>query len=231
MLDRSLIAELPAFQGLDNASLDLILKEARSARYAKNMAVFEQEEEARAFHLLLSGHVRVVRTAPDGHQMIARYINEGELFGIAIAMGRTTFPASAIAVVDCVVLSWPNRAWAALQAHVPSFGASAYQTIGSRLQDTQARVMEMSTTQVEQRIASALLKLVNQAGKKTPEGIEIDFPITRQDIAEMTGTTLHTVSRLLSGWEDEGLVKGGRQKVTVVNAHQLLLISENRRPK
>ena len=55
--------------------------------------------------------------------------------------------------------------------------------------------------------------------------------LTRQDIAEMTGTTLHTVSRTLSGWEDEGVVRGGRQKVTVVNPHQLLLIAENRRPK
>lgn len=231
MLDRSLIAGLAPFRDLKDESLDRILKEARSARHAKNTSVFEQEEEATAFYLLLSGHIRVVRTAPDGHQIIARYINEGELFGIAIAMGRTTFPASAVAAVDCVVLSWPNREWAELQATVPAFGASAYQTIGSRLQDTQARVMEMSTAQVEQRIANTLLKLVKQAGRKTENGIEIDFPITRQDIAEMTGTTLHTVSRLLSGWEDEGLVRGGRQKVTVVNPHQLLLIAENRRPK
>ena len=113
----------------------------------------------------------------------------------------------------------------------PSFGASAYTTIGTRLQDTQARVMEMSTAQVEQRIASALLELVNQAGRKTVDGIEIDFPITRQDIAEMTGTTLHTVSRLLSAWEDEGLVKSGRQKVTVADAHQLMLVAESRRKK
>ena len=231
MLDRSLIAGLPPFKDLQAEALDRVLTEARSFRYAKNTSVFEEEEEARSFYCLLSGHIRVVRTAPDGHQIIARYINEGELFGIAIAMGRTTYPASAVAAVDCVVLSWPNREWAKLQAEFPAFGANAYQTIGSRLQDTQARVMEMSTAQVEQRIANALLKLVNQAGKKTGDGIEIDFPITRQDIAEMTGTTLHTVSRLLSGWEDEGLVRGGRQKVTVVDPHQLLLIAENRRRK
>ncbi|MBI1291450.1 helix-turn-helix domain-containing protein [bacterium] len=231
MLDRSLIAGMPPFQELDGDALDRILRDARSSRYAKNASVFEQEEEASAFHFLLSGHIRVVRTAPDGHQIIARYINEGELFGIAVAMGRKTFPASAVAAVDCVVLSWPNREWAQFQAMFPSFGASAYETIGSRLQDTQARVMEMSSSQVEQRIANALLKLVNQAGRKTADGIEIDFPITRQDIAEMTGTTLHTVSRLLSAWEDEGLVKGGRQKVTVRDPHQIMLIAENRRRK
>ena len=69
------------------------------------------------------------------------------------------------------------------------------------------------------------------AGRKTPEGIEIDFPISRQDLAEMTGTTLHTVSRLLSSWEDEGLVRSGRQKVTVTDPHGLMLIAESRRRK
>lgn len=230
-LDRSLIAGLPGFAGLSSEALDLILSQARSARYPKDAEIFSQDGEATSFYLLLSGHIRVVRTTPAGDQLIARYINEGELFGIAIAMGRTTYPASAVAAVDCVVLSWPNSAWPDLQSRVPAFGASAYQTIGTRLQETQSRVMEMSTQQVEQRIASAVLRLVNQSGRKTAEGIEIDFPITRQDIAEMTGTTLHTVSRLLSAWEDEGIVKSGRQKVTVTDPHTLMLVAENRRRK
>ena len=87
----------------------------------------------------------------------------------------------------------------------------------------------MSTERVEQRIAHALLRLVNQSGRKTEEGIEIDFPLSREDVAEMTGTTLHTVSRLLSKWESEGLVTGGRQRIIVKDPHALFLIAENRR--
>ena len=230
-LDRSLISSLPTFAGLDGKDLDSILSRARSSRFAKDSEIFAQEEEARSFYRLLSGHIRVVRTSPEGHQVVARYINEGELFGIAMAMGRTTYPATAVAAVDCVALSWPNNAWAELQSRFPTFGASAYRTIGARLQETQTQVMEMSTQQVEQRIAHALLRLVSQSGRKTDDGIEIDFPITRQDIAEMTGTTLHTVSRLLSAWEVEGIVRGGRQKVTVKDPHALMLVAENRRRK
>jgi CRP/FNR family transcriptional regulator, nitrogen oxide reductase regulator len=230
-LDRSLIAGLPSFAGLSGEDIDRVLALARSSRYPKDSEIFSQDEEARSFYLLLSGHIRVVRTSPEGHQVIARYINEGELFGIAVTMGRTTFPASAVAAVDCVVLSWPNSAWPDLQSRFPAFGAAAYQTIGARLQETQAQVMAMSTDQVEQRIAHAILRLIKQAGRKTAEGIEIDFPISRQDLAEMTGTTLHTVSRLLSSWEDEGLVRGGRQKVTVTDPHGLMLIAESRRRK
>ncbi|KGF69479.1 Crp/Fnr family transcriptional regulator [Hoeflea sp. BAL378] len=230
-LDKSLIVDLPAFAGLSGEDADAVLAPARSSRFAKNTEVFSQDEEARQFFLLLSGYIRVVRTTPEGEQMIARYINEGELFGIAVAMGRTTYPASAIAAVDCVVLAWPNGAWQDLQSRVPGFGANAYQTIGERLQETQSRVMDMSTRQVEQRIAGAVLRLVQQSGRETEEGIEIDFPISRQDIAEMTGSTLHTVSRLMSAWEEEGIVRSGRQKVTVTDPHALMLVAENRKGK
>jgi CRP-like cAMP-binding protein len=230
-LDRSLIAGLPPFSGLSPEGLDQLLSAARSARYAKDAEIFSQGEEARQFFLLLSGHIRVVQTSPEGHQVVARYINEGELCGIAVAMGLDAYPATAVAAVDCVALFWPNSSWAALQTQFPSFGASVYQTVGSRLRDTQARVMELASEQVEQRIANAILRLVDQAGRKTEDGIEIDFPITRQEIAEMTGTTLHTVSRLLSSWEDQGLVRGGRQKVTVTDPHGLLLVAENRKRK
>lgn len=226
-----MIAGLPLFSGMRNEELDFLLARARSACYPKDTAIFDQDVEADAFFLLLDGHIRVVRLTPEGEQVIARYINAGELFGIAVAMGRKTYPASAIAAVDCVALSWPNEAWPELTARVPQLASGTYRTIGQRLQETQDKVVQMSTEQVEQRVAHALLRLVQQAGRKTAEGIEIDFPITRQDIAEMTGTTLHTVSRLLSAWEEKGLVRGGRQKVVVTDAHGLMLIAEHRRKR
>lgn len=230
-LDRSLIADIPAFAALSGEELDEVLSSAHSAHHPKDSEIFSQGEDAQQFFLLLSGHIRVVQTSPEGHQVVARYINEGELFGIAVAMGRSTYPATAVAAVDCVALAWPNSAWPDLQSRFPAFGSNAYQTIGTRLRETQDRIMAMSSEQVEQRIAHVILKLVTQSGRKTEQGIEIDFPITRQDIAEMTGTTLHTVSRLLSAWEDEGLVRGGRQKVTVTDPHGLMLVAENRRKK
>lgn len=230
-LDRSLISGLPLFAGLAAGEQEEILKEARSSRFPREATIFAQEEEAHSFFLLLDGHVRVIRTTPDGDQVIARYINAGELFGIAAALGRTTYPANAVAAVDCVALAWPTRLWHGFAARYPTFTAGTYATVGRRLQETQERVVEMATEQVEQRVARAILRLIGQAGRKTGAGIEIDFPITRQDIAEMTGTTLHTVSRLLSAWEQQGLIAGGRQKVMVSDPHGLMLIAENRKDK
>ena len=84
----------------------------------------------------------------------------------------------------------------------------------------------MSTEQVERRIAHALLRLAQQAGRKVEAGVQIDFPITRQDVAEMTGATMFTVSRVLSAWESQGLVAGGRQKIMIREPHKLLLLAE-----
>lgn len=227
-LDRSLIVGQPPFEGVSPEDLDVVLSSARSLRFAKDATVFEQDGEAHSFFLLLDGHVRVVKTTPDGEQVIVRYISAGELLGIAQALGRSTYPASAIAAVDCVVLAWPGALWTELARRIPNFGSNTYKTVGTRLQEVQTRLVEMSTERVEQRVANALLRLANQTGKKTEEGILIDFPISRQDIAEMTGTTLHTVSRLLTAWEAKGLVKSGRQRVTVVAPHRLFLLAEGR---
>ncbi len=230
-LDRSLINSLPLFAGIAPADLDKILESATSRRIAKDGFVFEQGGEATSFFVLLDGRVRVVKTTPDGQQVIVRYIVPGEVLGIAQALGRNTYPASAIAVVDCVVLAWPGRQWPEFAAAFPSFGTNTYKMIGQRLDDVQTQVVEMATEQVERRVAHALLRLTQQTGKKSSEGILIDFPISRQDIAEMTGTTLHTVSRLLTAWEQKGLVKSARQQVTIVAPHRLLLLAEGRLDK
>ncbi|QPC44661.1 Crp/Fnr family transcriptional regulator [Kaustia mangrovi] len=228
-LDRSLIANLPPFEGLSGPDLDRILAEARPARYPKGRAVFEQDAQARSFFLLLNGHIRVVRSTADGDRIVMRYIDEGELFGIAPAIGRETYPATAVAAVDCVVLAWPSALWADFAARYPPFAACAARTVGDRLQESHARVMEMATEQVEQRIALTVLRLAERSGRKTQDGIEIDFPVSRKDIAEMAGTTLHTVSRLLSTWEERGLVVGGRQRVVVTDADGLKRIAQSRK--
>jgi CRP/FNR family transcriptional regulator, nitrogen oxide reductase regulator len=227
-LDRSLVLGMPIFAGIGPEQLDEVLAQARSVRLPKGGAAFEQDREADSFFVLLHGNLQVVKLTPAGQQVVIRYVAPGEMFGIAVQMGRPTYPATATAVVDSVMLVWPSTAWPGLVARCPSLAASALQTVGSRLNDAHVRVVEMSTEDVERRVAHALLRLVQQAGRKLERGVEIDFPITRQDVAEMTGTTLHTVSRILSAWEDLGLVEGGRQRIVVLDPHRLFGLAERK---
>jgi CRP/FNR family transcriptional regulator, nitrogen oxide reductase regulator len=227
-LDRSLVAGMEIFGGIGPEQLDDVLSLARSVRLPKGATAFEQGGVADSFFVLLHGNLQVVKLTPAGQQVVIRYVAPGEMFGIAVQMGRPTYPATATAVVDSVMLVWPSAAWPGLVASCPSLAASALQTVGSRLNDAHVRVVEMSTEDVERRVAHALLRLVQQAGRKLERGIEIDFPITRQDVAEMTGTTLHTVSRILSAWEDQGLVEGGRQRIVVLDPHRLFGLAERK---
>jgi CRP-like cAMP-binding protein len=225
-VDPSLVAHLPLFAGFKSEELDEILREARSARYPKNSTVFEQGEHAHSFFLLLHGHVRAAKPTPTGEQIVVRYVAPGETFGLAMAIGLTQYPATATAVDDSVVLAWPTATWPRLVQKFPALATNTLQTVGTRLQETHTRVLEMSTQQVEQRVAHALLRLAKQSGKKRDHGIEIDFPISRQDIAQMTGTTLHTVSRILSGWEQLGLIDGGRQRIVLREPHKIFVLAE-----
>lgn|SRR5215213_2382654 len=226
LIDRSLVANLPLFAGLEPAELDTILSEARSVRYGKGSPVFEQGEDAQSFFLLLHGHVRASKMTAAGQQVVVRYVTPGEIFGVAMAIGLSKYPATATAVDDSVVLTWPSAAWPRLVAQHPALATNTLQTVGTRLQESHTRVIEMSTQQVERRVAHALLRLAKQAGRKVEQGVEIDFPISRQDIAEMTGTTLHTVSRTLSSWEQQGLIESGRQRIVLCDPHKLFQLAE-----
>lgn len=227
-LDASLLTGLPPFRDCNREQIDRILSRATARRYDEGSTVFSEGEQSDRFFLLLDGHIRVVRTTPDGEQVIARYIAGGELFGIAPALGLTHYPASAICADECLALCWPTTLWEDFCARNPGFATNTYILVGQRLKETNDRVVELATQHVERRVAQTLLRLAHQTGRETPQGILIDMPITRQDLSEMTGTTLHTVSRLLSAWGKEKTVISARRKVTVSDPHRLLLIAEGR---
>lgn len=99
--------------------------------------------------------------------------------------------------------------------------------MGGRIEELQERLQQISTQQVERRIAGVILRIASQSGRKTETGIEIPFSLSRQDLAEMTGTTLHTVSRTLSAWINEGVLKGRRSSHLVIcQPHRLVEIAE-----
>lgn len=225
-LDESLLSHLPPFSRLDRRQIRVILDQATSKRFDAGLAVFNEGDPADRFYMLLDGYVRVVRITATGEQVTALHIPAGQLLGIARAIGRDTYPATAITATQAIALSWPTRLWDTFIADYDGFATETYKTVGDRVGEMNTRIVEMATQQVEQRVANALLRLINQTGRKVETGIEIDFPITRQDLSELTATTLHTVSRLLSGWEKQGLVSSKRKHITVCDPHALVVLSQ-----
>ena len=224
-LDESLLTNLPPFRKLSRPQIREILDAATPLRFDGGVAVFSEGMPVERFFLLLDGHIRVIRTTPGGDQIIALHIAPGQLFGIGAALGRTIYPATAMTADDCLALAWPNRLWTNFTEQYDGFATETYKVVGERVGEMNNRIVELATQQVEQRVACAILRLITQTGRKVDGGIEIGLPITRQNISDMTGTTLHTVSRLLSGWERDGIVLSERRKITVTAPHRLVILS------
>lgn len=226
-IDRAQIRAFPLFEKMNESVFEAMIAEAVLRRYSAGQSVFEQGEEAREFFVLTEGRLKVTQLTEDGHQVMIRIVTPGDLFGIAKVLRRPDYPGTATAAVDSAALAWPMCHWSRfIESHAP-LAVSAMQTVGQRLQESHERLREMATEEVERRVAHTVLRLVQQSGCKEPGGIRIDFPISKQDIAEMSGTTLHTVSRILTSWVAKGLVEGGRQKLLVRDPHSLMLLADS----
>ena len=225
-IDRTVVRSLALFERMSDEDLDRLLAHATARRVPQGDAVFEQGQQAASFFLLLHGRLKVTQVTQDGQQIIVRVVHPGDLFGFAKALQRSDYPGTARPATESVILGWPTDLWPSFVEQNPRLAVSAMQTIGQRLEEAHTRIREMSTEEVERRVAHAVLRLSRQAGRKEEDGIRIDFPISRQDIAEMTGTTLHTVSRILSAWEARGLVEGGRQKLLVRDMNGLSALAD-----
>ena len=222
----AMIATSILFRGLQpDAVLDIALA-GKVKRVAKGSTVFEQGAPADRLFVLLQGRIKAIQSTPGGQQVTARFLNPGDPFGCVALMAAGTYPVTVLAEVDSFIAGWNAALMVRFAEQYPKIAMNALQYVGAQLRDTQLRLQEAITERIEQRIAHALLRLIGQSGRKTAEGIEINFPISRQDIAEITGSRLFTVSRTLSKWQFEGIIKGGRRRIMVVAPHRLVMIAE-----
>jgi CRP-like cAMP-binding protein len=99
--------------------------------------------------------------------------------------------------------------------------------VAARLHELQVQYRQLATEKVERRVARALIRLVQQAGRRVETGVLIDLPLSREDIAQMTGTTLYTVSRIISRFEGEGILEAGRQRMVIRNPHGLVKVADD----
>jgi len=226
-VDPAVLDATEAFAGLEAAARDEIVRAARRQRVAAGAEVFRQGEPARSFFVLLGGRVRVSKLTPEGQQMTVRYIGPGESFGCVAVCGGADYPASAAAVEESEILAWTRARTQELAGRHPRVALNVIRVMGGRIDDMQTRLGEVTHERVERRVARALTRLAAQAGRRDAEGVVIDFPLSRQDLAEYAGTTLATVSRTLSRWEGDGIVALGRRRVVVRRPHALVAIADD----
>jgi CRP-like cAMP-binding protein len=225
-----LLGQSKPFQGLRAADLRTVSEAAYRRHVERGAFFFHQGDPAVAFYLLVQGEAKLTQVTPEGHQVLVRFVAVGEEFGGIAAVHSATYTLSAQAVQDCLALAWDGETLARLMQRYPRVAFNMLELVAGYYRRLLDRYQDLITKRVEQRVARALLRLARQTGQKTEGGVLIGLPLSREDLAEMTGTTLYTVSRILSGWEQQGFIKAGREWVLVSQAHILVAIAEDLPP-
>jgi CRP-like cAMP-binding protein len=224
-IDPLKLRKVSVFQNATDEDLKLIAGHGIERSIEEGEFFFFQGDPADYLYVLISGRAKLMQNNPAGQQVNLRTINEWQMFGALGAVREgATYPATAQALENSTALAIKSEYLHDLMQTRPYLSFDLMKLMTGYIQEMQERYRELATEKVERRIARSLLRLAAQMGTKNEGGIELTF--TRQDLAEMSGTTLYTVSRILSDWERQGLVEAGRERVLIRNPHGVVSIAE-----
>ena len=215
------------FKDLQPDEFQSVVNEGRPFHISQGEYFFHQGEPATHFYIIGAGEVKLSQINADGQQTIVAYFGPSHGLGIIVVLSQTNYPVAAEAVTDCVALQFDHEITKLLMLKYPQLAINGMEMIAEQFSTLQNRLEQMATQRVEQRVARTILQLVRQFGTKSEEGVLIDMPLSRQDLAEMTGTNLYNVSRIMSKWEQDGIIKTGRKRVILCQPHELVVIAED----
>jgi len=220
-----LLQQVPLFDGLGGTDLAAVAGSTRCIEAHTDHFFFRQDAAADTVYVLNYGRVRLTQ-GHNGHQVLCGIVGPREMFGSVAVLADKSYAVSAQAVRWCQALAWNGQEMADLMAAYPRIAFNALRDLTERVQALEERYHELATERVEQRIAQALVRLAHRVGWNAADGLLIDVALSRQDVAELTGTTLYTVSRTFRTWQRSGLVDAGRQRVAILQPQRLMAIAD-----
>lgn len=222
----ALMAQSRLFDGLNNVALETVYYAGTVQKYPKDSYLFYEDEPAHNISMVLDGVIHLSQLTVKGQQVIMHYLSPGDEIGILALFPDQVYPVTAVAATDSTVLNWPSQTLSSLFKEFPQMALNALQMMTERFVVLQNQFRQLATERAEQRIARTLLKIAQKSGKKDKNGIRLTPPPSRQQIAEMTGTTLYTVSRICSQWEKDEVVHTNRHSLIIKNKKALKAIVE-----
>jgi len=214
----------PLFSGILPADYTRIAAAARVREFERGEMLFIEGDSVQQVLLLTSGFAKINKLGLSGSEVILRFSAPGDVLGAVglFSTGRHCTTAQSFRM--CRALVWEPPVFKALAETFPVLHQNMARIVGGELLELEERFREVATERVAPRVARQLVRLLDKIGRRVEDGIEIS--LSREELAQMTGTTLFTVSRLLSAWEEHGIVKPRREGVTVCDIPALNAISE-----
>lgn len=205
-----------------------LMSRARLVVLESGQFLFHQGEPAHVFYLLQRGRLRLVQHTPEGKDVTLATFSEGDLIGLIVALNSEPYPATAETLERCEVLALQGALmWEIMLQHAP-LAVRVVRMLAARLHEAHERIRELSAERVQQRVARSLVRLAHKVGVRQADGsIYLNVRLSRQDLAQMNGTTLETVSRTLTAWQRDGLLEVGREQITLLKPEALALIADD----
>ena len=211
----------PVFSGLSDAELDEIVPLVIERRLKKNTVIFHENDAASAFYLVKAGRVKIYKTAADGREQVLSLLGDGQIFGDVPTFDGGPYPATAATMVDTELFLIRREDFIGVVTRHPEIAIKVIQVLGMRLRQALELVRDLSFKQVPHRLAGLLLKLSEEYGAPAGDGVLIKLPLSRQELADIVGTSRETVTRELKKMEKAGLIGLDRRQIAVLDREKL----------
>ena len=217
----ALLAATPVFRKLSPQDRRTVAQHASLKRYEKGDTIFEQATPSDAFYTIASGRVKIFKMLPTGKDLILEVFGKGDPLGAVAAYDGRPFPASAIALEETVCVVIPRPVFFRLLEEHPSLVRGLMLGLTVRLVELTNRLAELSGSRIEPRFARLFIKLAAEMGRQERGGIFVPLALSRQELADMTGTTIETAIRIMSRWGKEEIVRTEKDGFVILDRRSL----------
>jgi len=213
-----IIKNSSVFSGLNNDELNDLARLSITRSFTSNEFIFWDGDTPDWFYIIAEGKVKILKHSSLGKEFIIAFFSPGEIFGEVAVFENKPYPASAQAVIETTVVGLKKDKFLSFLTNHPQVALKIIRVLSDRLRDAQGRLRDFAGERTEQRLAGTLLMLSTKLGPT--------LPFTRQEIADMVGTTIETTIRIMSTLKDRGIIRSVRGKVIILDEKKLRLLSE-----
>ena len=221
----ALLSGTPVFKKLSPEDRVRVAERSTVRHFRRGDQILSEGEPSEQFYVVTSGRVKVFKTTPSGKDVILEIFGVGDPLGAVAVYEGWPFPASAVALEDTTCVTIPRRDFFELLEHYPSLVRGLLLGLTQRLVELTNRLAELTGGRVEPRFARLFLKLAGEIGRDEREGVFIPMALSRQELADMTGTTIETAIRIMSRWGKQDVVRTEKDGFVIRNRQELETLS------
>jgi CRP-like cAMP-binding protein len=225
-LSASPLAGVGLFASLPDAVLLDIEPRFEQRTYQRDDVIFHEGEAPEWLFIVVHGYVKLIKHSDDGRDVILHVAMPGDLIGGVSAFGRRPHPFTAQAMVVTTALRVAGRDYADIMDAHPAVARQTLDDLIERLTEAHETMKSLAVDRVERRIARQLVRLAARSSQATASGIVIDVPLSRQDVADLAGTTVETAIRVLSRWRQAGLMRTEAGRLVILDVAGLRAVAD-----